>query len=78
MAAIAALLLGRNSFNLRGRLRVLPQLLQARDSLLNLFAPEGLRPGCPVVLPCLAVHGCAPFSIAPDNDSDVTPYPRFT
>jgi hypothetical protein len=62
MAAIAELLGGQNSVILRVFLRVLPQLLQSRDSLLNLFAPKGLRSGCPVVLPCLALHSCAPFS----------------
>jgi len=61
MATIAALLGGQNSVILRVCLRVLPQLLQSRDSLLNLFAPEGLRPTCPVVLPCLALQGCASF-----------------
>jgi hypothetical protein len=61
MAAIAALWRGQNPVILRVCLRVLPHLLQSRDSLLNLFAPEDVRPRCPVVLPCLALHGCAPF-----------------
>jgi hypothetical protein len=61
MAAIAALSRGQNPVILRVCLRVVPHLLQVRDYLCNLLLPKRLRPRCPVVLPCLALHGCAPF-----------------
>jgi hypothetical protein len=73
MAAIAALSRGQNPVIPRVCLRVVPHLLQSRDSLFNFLVPKSLRPRRPVVLPYLALHGCAPVPFAPDNDSDVGP-----
>jgi hypothetical protein len=29
--------------------------------------PEGLRPKCPIILPCPALHDRAPFSLLPPD-----------
>ena len=67
MTAITAILRGQNHVIMRVFLRVVPQIVQLRDSLLNLLVPEGLRPRGPVVLPCIALHELAPFPLRPPH-----------